>query len=795
MSKEETLEKGLKGALAGMALALAPGTISNTTPKQQTEIPNYGPQELKTNLGPEHRPEVTSKLGPEYKDNQVNYPSAPKEKKMVFDPKTLHPDLIPIAHLESSFGKNMKHGAHSKGVYHTAIGALGFKPSTAHEEYLRSKHLQKLFPGHTEQNQFMDEIKDNPSFYNALAAQHWGNIKKRLGGSMERATFAWRWGQGAAERADDATIQNDGYVKNYKRLAEKLSAPETAIQKSEIQGLEKMAIKDIQPGIQTDTHVDYTHVLPKEHQEAGYKLKVHKNNWSELDGDKDNEYQAVLTHKDKQVGYLNGTHHSKKKTKDFEFNHSEVDGKHTNKGLGTSMYEAMMAHAQQKLGSKNIIGSTHSTSASKVHRKVSKKHGMDYKRELNYGPKSDDYKDLETWTSTKSGPFDNKYKSYKYTIKSELDKSEDIYNYDHLLSHERLNEGYSIRTIEHGKDIGQEHVLLHNGKTVGELVTKFHDNQDLARLSREHRGKGLGKALLEVANKHNQLNKSEKDWTEELEKKVLDPSLGYSFSHEHHDLGDGDMLTHIKAHHPNGEVAGEVMFEHHSDGMLKPADVTVHPNHRRLGLASSMYSHAQKLTGKSIKPSTAQTEFGQALWQGNAKNPQFGTPKMPELPKSPQPTMKYDKFDKSAKEWVEKQTSKTIEFIHYSHLPILKELDPTFQGTGLVKGQERERPNRPPRAYVYLGVKEPESSVTTLSLYKYEGKLSPNDKIYNIRKDPLGLLNPELEKTENGVFYVPPNLDKVERQLIQLGYSGYTNYVKQYPEATALFVKVPLKRV
>lgn len=775
MSKEEELEKGWKGALAGIALSMVPGAINNAAKTHQAPIqgPEYRPEELKPVEGPEYRPDLMK----------------PKEHKMVFDPKTLHPDLIPIAHLESSFGKNMKHAAHSKGEYHTAIGALGFKPSTAHEEYLRSKHMQKLFPGHTDQSQFMDEIRENPSFYNSLAALHFNNIKKRLGGSLDRAVFAWRWGQGASERADDKTIQNDGYVKNYKKIAAGLNStkPAEEIKKSEIEDLEKMAIKDLKPGVESQDHFDYTHILPDEHKNAGYSLKIKKTNWSDLeDQTPDNEYKAFLYHKGRNIGYLNGSHYGK----DFEINSTEIDPNHQTKGLGTAMYEAMMAHAYHKLGAKNIVGDIHSTPASKVHRKISKKHGMNYKRELNYGPGTG-RKDLDSWMKAPTGAYDNKYKKYKYTIKSELDKSEDIYNYDHLLNPEQLNQGYSIRTVDHGPEIGQEHVLFHNGKTVGELTTNFYGNDALAKLSKEHRGKGLGKVLLEVSQTHLSKNDCEDEFGDELEKKVLDPSLGYKFTHEHHDLGDGDMLTHIKAIHPSGEVAGEVMFEHHPDGMLKPADVTVHPNHRRLGVASSMYAYGQKITGKPIKPSTAQTDMGQALWQGNKNNPQFGL----QMPSASTPTMKYDKFDKSAKEWAEKQLNKSDTFIHYSHLPLLKELDPSFQGTGLIKGQERERPNRVPRSYIYLGKEVPESSITTLSLYKYEGQLSKNVKIYNLGKDSLGLLEPKLEKTENGIFHVPPDLDEVERELIQLGYSGYTNYSPQYPQATALFMKVPLKRI
>lgn len=134
----------------------------------------------------------------------------------------------------------------------------------------------------------------------------------------------------------------------------------------------------------------------------------------------------------------------------------------------------------------------------------------------------------------------------------------------------------------------------------------------------------------------------------ELEKRVLDPAAGYTFTHEHHDLGDGDMLTHIKAHGPDGSEVGGALFNHHPAGHLEAEGVKVHPEHQRKGIASAIYSHAQKLTGKAIAPSHDQTAAGKALWAGNSAAPQFGKgehamaaapkgPKEPEAPQAPVP--------------------------------------------------------------------------------------------------------------------------------------------------------------
>lgn len=110
---------------------------------------------------------------------------------------------------------------------------------------------------------------------------------------------------------------------------------------------------------------------------------------------------------------------------------------------------------------------------------------------------------------------------------------------------------------------------------------------------------------------------------QELEKKVLDPNAGYRFSHEHHDLGDGNTLTKVNVHSPAGEHVGAATFTHKGPHLV-PGSVVVDDDHQRRGIASAMYSHAQKQTGKAVLPSPNQTHEGAALWQGNAQQKQFG---------------------------------------------------------------------------------------------------------------------------------------------------------------------------
>lgn len=101
---------------------------------------------------------------------------------------------------------------------------------------------------------------------------------------------------------------------------------------------------------------------------------------------------------------------------------------------------------------------------------------------------------------------------------------------------------------------------------------------------------------------------------------LVKSQFDFNLSHEHHDLGDGETLTHVRAHDPQGNVVGEALFNHHEDGTLEAEGVNVHPEHRRKGIASNIYNHAQAITGKKIRPSYDQTPAGKAFWAGGTVN-------------------------------------------------------------------------------------------------------------------------------------------------------------------------------
>lgn len=137
--------------------------------------------------------------------------------KTPWSPVGLHSELIPIAHLESSFGVNVDHQKHSAGEFHTAIGALGMKPSTGHEEYLRQPDLQKKYPGLGDPADFMARMRVDHRFYNEVASAHWHRLRT-LHQTPEKAAYAWRHGHGAARKASDAEVLKDLYVQKYKAM-------------------------------------------------------------------------------------------------------------------------------------------------------------------------------------------------------------------------------------------------------------------------------------------------------------------------------------------------------------------------------------------------------------------------------------------------------------------------------------------------------------------------------------------------------------------------------------------------
>lgn len=180
-----------------------------------------------------------------------------------WSPQGLDPELLPIAHLESSFGANVDHVPDPKGPYYSAQGALGLKPVVAHEEYLRSKTLRAQHPGLETPESFTEAMK-NHGFYNKMATIHWAHLKSKLG-SPTRAAYGWRWGPRAAAEASEEKVQADPYVQKFHGLGQ-------GLKKAAQERLAKEENPDIRRLIDANTDNDWS-------------LALRQPDWSEGDID------------------------------------------------------------------------------------------------------------------------------------------------------------------------------------------------------------------------------------------------------------------------------------------------------------------------------------------------------------------------------------------------------------------------------------------------------------------------------------------------------------------------------
>ena len=166
------------------------------------------------------------------------------------------------------------------------------------------------------------------------------------------------------------------------------------------------AISDIAAGKMTfqspkgDKTYDYSHVLPPEHRAAGYSMSIMHSRYDGL--------MAQLHHNKEHVGTTGGSVENGKLGIDI----ADLYGnQHIGKGMGSAMYEALMAHAKHHLGATHIGGGIHSTMASKVHERLSAKHGMTYKAPPTPAPQL---------AAPVPGPHDARFGPYEYALKQEL---------------------------------------------------------------------------------------------------------------------------------------------------------------------------------------------------------------------------------------------------------------------------------------------------------------------------------------------------------------------------------------
>jgi GNAT superfamily N-acetyltransferase len=140
-------------------------------------------------------------------------------------------------------------------------------------------------------------------------------------------------------------------------------------------------------------------------------------------------------------------------------------------------------------------------------------------------------------------------------------------------------------------------------------------------------------------------NKSGFGKSEDLDKGQNGDWQKEGFKLSYHPHKHDESYFEIHAHDKNGKKVGEAQFQHHENGKNirsydegipfedAPVAVKVDQEHRRKGLGSAMYSHAEQVTGKKLKNigKNKRTESGKALW--SQPNRPFG--KSEDLTKTP----------------------------------------------------------------------------------------------------------------------------------------------------------------
>ena len=170
----------------------------------------------------------------------------------------------------------------------------------------------------------------------------------------------------------------------------------------------------------------------------------------------------------------------------------------------------------------------------------------------------------------------------------------------------------------HKKPKHMEHLL--NGV---EIHSVNHSKQSATLKAKELRHGGVYASIFKDPVRENGKNyivtvpeKLEKglngDWQKE----------GYKISHVSYP--EAPHIIHVKAH-KDGQLVGELHAKKRGDTAYSDL-VHVDRNHRRKGIASAMYAHAEKNFNVKMTPASEvdQTEAGKKLWEGTRSSKPFG---------------------------------------------------------------------------------------------------------------------------------------------------------------------------
>jgi GNAT superfamily N-acetyltransferase len=192
--------------------------------------------------------------------------------------------------------------------------------------------------------------------------------------------------------------------------------------------LNKMAFEDIKvgPKVPPNHYVDpedpspvnifdYSHVLNPQHQKD-FKIHVRAEG---------NVIEAGLINKQ---GYMVGSHAAElfPDSNNVHIYGQNLDRNHRGKGLGAAMLNALIAHAHNVHGARNVSGNTHSSMARRTHESVARTHNLD----LPPPEKSTQTKNREEAYGHEVQPDyvpnDSFYGPYEYSTVPKTKKTEDL---------------------------------------------------------------------------------------------------------------------------------------------------------------------------------------------------------------------------------------------------------------------------------------------------------------------------------------------------------------------------------
>lgn len=368
---------------------------------------------------------------------------------------------------------------------------------------LRPSKLPNNLLQHEEKMALMLNYLNNPK-ERELFHNHYGHskIERRLiEGGMKAAHKTL---QRAAEQADSSWALHPPEDRMRAQFRNLLWQREQEQKKSQVP-MQK-SIFEIKPGPQLgqdpnsgETIHDYSHTLSPEHRKSGYSLTIKTTPVGD-----DKIVSANLKHRKEDVGVAVGSHRGGS----LNITGSEIEDDHRGKGLGQTMYEALMAHAAHN-GIKNVVGGVHSSMAYRVHRGLGQKHGMDYRPNVR-----------DEGNSLENGPYDGKFGPYQYALKNEMSMTkgevrsyqqnpqtgEARYDYSDCLSapgHYRLFVRHqpSTKTLTAHIETGSVPVAVWCGNwSVGQDGIKL--AEQVVRVDESIQGQGLAASLYVAALKH-----------------------------------------------------------------------------------------------------------------------------------------------------------------------------------------------------------------------------------------------------------------------------------------------------